>query len=133
MVLKLMEHPICVLPQILLLMVWIPHTITQGMKSCVHVVCTTQVHKAVDSNGLTILAHILLYSSHNMHLSPKKIPSSVQTYVHNWCSGLTSQVGVWLVGSATGSIPRSVFVFCGGENVYVHTLCMGIGVRTAYS
>jgi len=28
-------------------------------------------------------------------------------------------------------IPRSTFVFCGGENVGVHSLCMGVGVSTA--
>ena len=28
-------------------------------------------------------------------------------------------------------IPRSAFVFCGGESICVHSLCMGVGVRTA--
>jgi len=51
--------------------------------------------------------------------------------VVDWCSGLTSQLGLWLGGGAAGSIPRSTFVFCGGENVYVHSLCMGVGVHTA--
>ena len=49
----------------------------------------------------------------------------------DWCSGLTSRLGLWLGGGAAGSIPRSVFVFCGGENDCVHSLCMGVGVRTA--
>ena len=49
----------------------------------------------------------------------------------DWCSGLTSQLGLWLGGGAAGSIPRSVFVFCGGENVCVHSLCMGVSVYTA--
>jgi len=51
--------------------------------------------------------------------------------VVDWCSGLTSRLGLWLGGGAVGSIPRSAFVFCGGENVCVHSLCMGVGVRTA--
>ena len=47
----------------------------------------------------------------------------------DWCSGLTSQLGLWLGGGGTaGSIPRSVYVFCGGGNVCVHSLCMGVGV-----
>ena len=45
--------------------------------------------------------------------------------------GLTSRLGLWLGGGAAGSIPRSAFVFCGGENVCVHSLCMGVGVHTA--
>ena len=45
--------------------------------------------------------------------------------------GLTSRLGLWLGGGAAGSIPRSAFVFCGGENICVHCLCMGVGVRTA--
>ena len=50
--------------------------------------------------------------------------------VVDWCSGLTSRLELWLGGGAAGSIPRSAFVFCGGENVCVHSLCMGVGVRT---
>ena len=46
-------------------------------------------------------------------------------------SGLTSQLGLWLGRGAAGSIPKSVLVFCGGENVCVHRLCMGVGVHTA--
>ena len=49
----------------------------------------------------------------------------------DWYSGLTSRVGLWLGGVAAGSIPRSAFVFCGGENVCVHSLCMGVSVCTA--
>ena len=38
----------------------------------------------------------------------------------------------WVNISTAGSIPRSASVFCGGENVCVHSLCMqGVGVRTA--
>ena len=55
----------------------------------------------------------------------------VRGWVVDWCSGLTSQLGLWLGGGAAGSIPGSVFVFCGGENVCVHSLCMGVGVHTA--
>ena len=51
--------------------------------------------------------------------------------VVDWCSGLTSRLGLRLGGGAAGSIPRSAFVFCGGENVCVHSLCMGVGVQTA--
>ena len=51
--------------------------------------------------------------------------------VVDWCSGLTSRLGLWLGGGAAGSIPRGAFVFCGGENVCVHILCMGFGVHTA--
>ena len=46
-------------------------------------------------------------------------------------SGLTSRLGLQLGGGAAGSISRSAFVFCGGENVCVHNLCMGVGVHTA--
>ena len=49
----------------------------------------------------------------------------------DWCSGLTSRLGLQLGGGAAGSIPGSAFVFCGGENVCVHSLCMGFGVHTA--
>ena len=49
----------------------------------------------------------------------------------DWCSGLTSRLGLWLGGGAEGSIPRGAFVFFGGENVCVHSLCMGVGVCTA--
>ena len=49
----------------------------------------------------------------------------------DWCSRLTSRLGLWLSRCATGSIPRSAFVFCGGENVRVHTLSMGVDVHTA--
>ena len=48
----------------------------------------------------------------------------------DWCSGLTTRLGLRLGRGATGLIPRSAFVFCGGENVCVHSLCMGVGVRT---
>ena len=41
----------------------------------------------------------------------------------DWCSGLTSRLELWLGGGAECSIPRSTFVFCGGENVGVHSLC----------
>ena len=44
----------------------------------------------------------------------------------DWCSGLTSRLGLRLGGGAAGSIPRSAFVFYGGENVCVHSLCMGL-------
>ena len=48
----------------------------------------------------------------------------------DWCSGLTSQLGLWLGGGGTaGSIPRSAYVFCGGGNVCVHSV--GVGVCTA--
>ena len=56
---------------------------------------------------------------------------TVVSGVVNWCSGLTSRLGLWLGGGAEGSIPRSAFVFCSGENVCVHSLCMDVGVRTA--
>ena len=51
--------------------------------------------------------------------------------VVDWYSGLTSRLGLRLGGGAAGSIPRSAFVFCGGENVCVRSLCMGVGVHTA--
>ena len=34
----------------------------------------------------------------------------------DWCSGLTSRLGVWLGGGAAGSIPRSAFVFLWWRN-----------------
>ena len=49
----------------------------------------------------------------------------------DWCSGLTSRLGLWLGRGATGLIPGSAFFFCGEENVCVHSLWMGIGVRKA--
>ena len=48
-------------------------------------------------------------------------------WVVDWCSGLTSRLGLRLGRGAAGSIPKSG----GGENVCVHSLCMGIGVHTA--
>ena len=39
----------------------------------------------------------------------------------DWCSGLAYRLGLWLGGGAAGSIPRSAFVSCGGENVCVHS------------
>ena len=50
----------------------------------------------------------------------------------DWCSGLTSRLGLWLGGGAAGSIRRSAFVLCGGKNACVYSLCMGVGVRTAF-
>jgi len=40
----------------------------------------------------------------------------------DWCSGLTYRLGLFLGVGAAGSIPGSAFVFCGGENVCVHSL-----------
>ena len=40
-------------------------------------------------------------------------------------------MGLRLGGGGAGSIPRSAFVFCGGQNVCVHNLCMGVSVHTA--